>query len=348
MSWTIDQQTDVIQATLDQLGEGKWEDLTGDLQEYIALPRLLTEEKVKFQGGTGHKWNIMKSTSGNASRTTPYETDTPAIQDNLIQASVDWAYAKTSYSFARQIINQNKGDRQLLSLIKQGRADADISLANILEEDFFGGIDSSNNKKPLGVQDYICYSATKGFNGTVRSGFTTVAGINPTTYERWRNWTAQYINVTRADAVALVKEGMAKTNFKSPLSPGAAPNYRRGAARREIFCAYDTWAAFVTLAEDQNDSLGHDLDSQHGQVTINRVPLTYVPYLDAQTAALPILGIDFSYFYPVILEGEYMKETVQSGVGNQHTVTTVWKDLTYQYINRNRRAHFLVAKSDWA
>lgn len=345
MSLTVEQIADLVQTTLSELGEGKWTDLTGDLQEYVVMPRLLVKDKVKFAGGKGHSWNVMVGTTGNAKRVGLYETDTPAVADQLVQASLGWAHATTNYSFARQEINMNTGKRQLLELVKTRRADADIDLAKLLEVDFWGGQDVVNNLKPMGVKNWLCYSPTAGFNGAAAAGFTTVAGLNPTTYPRWRNYTDQYAAVTKADLMAKVRQAMTKCLFKSPLAPGDAPSYRRS-DRRGLYTCYSVLAAMELLAEAQNDSLGSDLASKDGAVTIRRVPVEYVPQLDNETASKPIVGIDWGVFYPAFLDGEYMVETTTPSA-TQHTVVTTHKDLTYQWICKDRRPNFLIALAGW-
>ena len=341
----IDQLADLVAGTLADLGKGAWTDLTTDLQEFIVLPKIMKKEKVKFQGGKGLQWNVKMSTAGNSRNVGFFETDVATVADSMVQANCGWAHNTSNYSFdlKEEAINSASAV-QIFDLIKSRRADAYVDLATLFEQNFWGVADTSNNKKPLGVKNWLCYSATPGFNGTVPSGFTDCAGINPTTYPRWRNYTAQYTNATKADLIAKVRVAMDTCMFKSPLDP-VPPDYRRN-DRRSMYTTLATKQALEVLAEQQNDNLGNDLASKDGLVTIRKVPVEWAPYLEAETTAVPFVGIDWGVFYPVFLSGRYMIES-QGKNFLSHEVLTMHVDTSYGYVCRDRRANFLIAKAGW-
>ena len=61
-----DQIDDLVTGTLDDLGRFRWTEIATDLQEFIALPQILNQERVGFESGVGVQKNIMVDHSGNA------------------------------------------------------------------------------------------------------------------------------------------------------------------------------------------------------------------------------------------------------------------------------------------
>lgn len=337
---------DLVKTTQKELGKMKWTDLAGGLQEYVALPKLLKKEKVQFDDGYLIQWNVMIGTSGAARNVGLYQVDTVNVADQMQTASVPWRHATTNYAFDRREIAMNSGSSKIVDLVKVRRVDAQIELAKLVENDFWDCPSSSTDStKPFGIDYYLVYNATTGFNGGNQTGFSAgPGGLDSTVYTRWKNFTAQYTNVTKPDLVAKMRQAATQTLFMSPVD---VPDYNRG-DRYGYYMAYATLAALESLLEAQNENLGQDVASQDGRLTFRRNPCTYVPQLDSGTAAtaLPVYGINWGEFYPVFLKGEYMVEEGPKVVGNQHTVFQTHVDLTYNWCCKNRRRQFLIAKSD--
>jgi hypothetical protein len=78
-----------------------------------------------------------------------------------------------------------------------------------------------------------------------------------------------------------------------------------------------------------------------GTVTFRGHPWIWVPKLDARTDD-PVYMIDHSVFYPVCLEGDYLRESDAIMGPDQHNIFNVFLDLTYNYacVDRRRNAVF--------
>ncbi len=350
MGIAIESIADLVAASLRDLGRGKWTDLTTDYQEFYILPKILEKEKVKFDGGRGPQWNVLTGTAGTAKWVNLYQEDTPAAVDNMQQASAPWAHSTTNYSFDRREPEIASGKMyQIYDIVKSRRAQAFMDLAILCEAAGWGMPATTNNQQPYGLKYYITYNATTGFNGGNPTGFSNCAGIDASAFPRWRNYTAQYANITKDDLVIKARDAIRLTVFKSPLNP-MPPDYRRSGERRCIYAGNTVVRGLETLAEFQNDNLGHDLLSQFGEVMLHRIPVEYVPFFDWDTgcaAAAPMVGIDWGTFYPHFLEGEYLNEGKPMPAPFQHTAVTVHTDLTLQFACKNRRNNWFIGTQSW-
>jgi hypothetical protein len=339
-----DDLIDLVKTTQRDLGELKWTEIATDLQEHVALPNLLSTEKVAFDSGYGIQWNLMTEFSGAARDTGLYAVDNVNVQDVMQTAYIPWRHVTSSYAIERREIAMNREPRRIVDLVKVRRADAMLGLAEHMERRFWQAPTAPNDDRLFGCGYWMVYNATKGFNGQNPTGFSDVAGLDSSTsaFSRWRNFTAQYTDVSANDLITKWREAAVKTNFK-PLASMNQPSYS-GADRYGYYTNYNVLGQLETILTTQNDNLGNDIAPKDGQVVFRRVPVTYVPYLDVATGD-PIYGINWSVFQPVFLSGEYMRETGPETASNQHTVMNTFIDCTLNIRCTNRRRLFLLAKS---
>ena len=341
MALQADQIVDLVTTTQRDLGKLKWTDIYTPLQEYVALPSLLNKEKVSFSSGYGIQWNVMVGNSGAAKNVGLYAEDSTNVSDVMKLANIPWRHAVTSYAFEKREISMNGDPARIVELLKVRRTDAMLSLAELMEDNFWGKpVDSADNVTPYGVDYWITPNATEGFNGGAPTGFTDVAGLNPATYANWRNWTAQYAEVTKEDLVRKWRKAATMTKFMSPV---AQPQYNTG-DRFGFYANYDTIAALEEILEDQNDSLGNDIASKDGLVLFRGNPVRWVPKLDAD-AKDPVIGINWGVFKPVFLKGEYLRESAPKEAANSHNTMEVFVDLTLNFECRDRRRTFRIQKA---
>jgi hypothetical protein len=338
MSLQASQINDLVTTTLRDLERLKWADIATDLQNHVFMNEILDEQKVKFESGYGHQFNLRVANNGQARHTGLFGTDNVNVADVMITGTVGWVHATTDYAIERREIAMNRDPAKIVDLIKTRRVAALADLAEELEPKGWAN-PTSGSDDPFGVAHWIVKNATEGFNGGAPSGYTAgAAGISSTTYPRWKNWSAQYVARTKADLITKWRKALTKTNFKPPIEH---PSSARGKNRYAQYTNYDVIADIETLAENQNQNLQNDLASKDGMVTVRRIPVTWAPYLDADTSD-PIYGVNWAWFYPIFLKGEYMNETPMQQAPSQHTVSKVHIDLSYNYVCKNRRAQFVL------
>lgn len=336
MALTADEIVDIATTTLKELGPPRFNSIAESLVDYHFFRTMMRKEKVTFEGGTGIERKIMVDTSGNARNTGLFATDTINVTDVMKTITIPWRHATTNYAIEKRENLMNMGRSKIVNLIEARRHDAMVSYAELMEGDFWSKpTDSTDEVTPFGLTYWVVKNATEGFNGGNASGFTAgPGGLSASTYSGWKNYTAQYTNFTKDDAITKLRTAARKTKFMSPVS---RQDLSRGRGfRYQLFTNNQGCIWFEDVGEAQNDSLGRDVASMDGQITFHRNPVMYVPQLDGDSTN-PVYMLDLSQFYPVFLKGDYMRESQPKEVANMHNTLAVHIDTTYNILCTNRR-----------
>jgi hypothetical protein len=336
---------DLVSSTLRDLGRGKWTDLTSDIQQHHAMKRLMSKRRMKvYDSGYEFQFNVMTG-HNNSARFVPLDyTAQVNITDNLIQGSHPFRHVTHNWGINRTEIAMNRaGPNRILELIKVRRKAAMIALVEKMEKAFWQCPAAADEESPHGVAYWIvksstAYTTNDGFNGGAPSGYTTVGGINPTTYSRWKNWAAPYTDVSKADLITKLDAAMDLTEFTPPVD---MPTYNEGDSY-ELLTTRSVRKSLKDIAESQNDNLGFDLDPAQGKVRYRRTPVTWVKVLDSDTDA-PLYGINWGEFFVATLRGEWMVDTSFDKLPNQPKMSVVHTDSTFNYATFNRRRHFVLS-----
>ena len=336
---------DLVASTLRELGRGKWTDISSDVVEHHAMRRLMSKKRMEvFDSGYEFQWNVMTGHNGSARSVGLGYTASVNITDNIIQGNHPFRYITSNWGIERREIAHNRGGpNRVLELIKVRRKAAMISLVEALETKFWRCPAAASEDEPHGLQYWIVKSATatttnSGFNGGAPSGYTTVGGINPSTYSRWKNFAAPYTAVSKDDLLQRVDEAMDRTKFVPPVD---MPTYNSG-DDYEILTTQSVRRSLKTIAESQNDNLGFDLDPANGKVMYRRTPITWIPILDNDTDN-PMYGVNWGEFFVATLQGEWMVDVVFDKLPNQPTMSATHTDSTYNFATRNRRRHWVIS-----
>ncbi len=338
-----DDIADLIKTTQRDLGRMKWTDISYNLQEYIALPMILQREKVSFQSGYGIQWNVAVATSGAAKDTELYATDSVNVADVMQTANIPWRHVTTNYAIERREIAMNRAPAEIVDLVRIRRNDAMIDMAKHLEERFWTKpATSADNQRMYGIPYWIVYPGTVSgngsFAGTNPSGFSSGAGnLSSTTYPAWSNWASTYTAITSTDLIRKWRRAATFTNFKAPVP---SPSYSTG-NQYGYYTNYNVIGPLEEALEAQNDNLGNDIASKDGRLLFRQVAVTWVPYLEANTAN-PVYGINWGCLKPAFLAGEYMREEGPNAASNQHTVFVTHVDTTLNLMCTNRRMNFVL------
>jgi hypothetical protein len=359
-----DNDLDLITITLRELGELKWTDIVSPLQEHVFLSRILKKEKVGFHAGTSIQFNVQVNPSGAARMTGMMATDVVNIADLMTTAVLPWRHANTNWGVDLREIAMNREPRKIVDIVKERRAGAMISLAELLEtQGWTAPTSSTDSTNMFGIPYWIVPNATQGFNGGNPFGFSAGAGgLSSTTYPNWANYTDQYVDPTKLDLIRRWRRAAYFTNFMSPVNTDI-PTYNTG-NKYGYYTTYFIIQRVEEACEQQNDNLGNDIASKDGQAVFRRNPIVWVPKLDALSgtgmsgtfsnstytsaggyAVNPVLGINWGVFRPVFLEGWYMREDGPYPLkGIQHTVAATQIDLTINLECRDRRRQFCLTQ----
>jgi len=355
---TPDQIDDLVENTLHDFEKDKWVDISTELQRYFAHENYLLGNRIGVSGGDQLQWQVKVRNTGAASNTGMYAVDEIKVADVMRHCNLKWTKQTTHMAYDVDESAFNGPDPyRILDLIKTRRHAALTDFAELMESNFWGfpadATDEAETKKPNGVPYWIVRNATTGFNGGVPIGtHTTVAGLSPVTYDKWRNWTGTYKVIDKRDLVRKMREAAVKCNFREPVShPGQSKDQRW-----RICTTYEVISLLEESLEQQNQNLGNDVASKDGDLMFRRTPVTWVPYLDNNdddtgvdaTNSLgknPIYGIDLNAFRMLFKTGAYMRKTKPIIAPNQHTVRHIHWDSWTQFQCLNRRCNFVLTQA---
>ena len=348
MAYKAKDYADLLTTTLEHLETSTWADIVVDNQRHIAMPKVLRDKRVMWGSGHGHQFNVRLFSNNAARNVRLNEVDNPTTADTQKTGSVPWRHSECHWALEERIIAMNRAPSRLVSLLQSSEVDAMTDLAELMETNFWSKPASSTDElKPYGVPYWITttgYSTTGGFNGGRPVGFTDVGGLDPNTYSRWKNWTTQYVNVSKADLVRKWREAAVKTEFRPPVE-GPFSNM---ASDYGFFTDYTVLGTLEELLESQNDNLGNDVASKDGMTVFRRIPVEWVPWFDNNSGTTdttnPIYGINWSVFKCAFLSGEYMRKTDVAPHPLHHRTLTQYTDCTYQFVCNDRRRNFVLSK----
>lgn len=336
---------DLLKSTKAEQSEGKMTQIATTLQNYELMGRVLKEDKVQFESGHSIERRVMTSDSGNASNVaTVYDTDEVAVGDVLQTISIPWKRTKSYYLYDLHEIMVNRSGSKLIDLKKVRRADGMIGLAKKLEDAFVSKpTDSTDKVTPFGMTYWVVKNASEGFNGGNPSGFSAGAGgLDSATYTRWRNWSRQYTNFTKPDLIKGMRKAYNNIQFKSPTDipgdDGRNKTEKDNGQRYRIYCNEASRENAEDIGEAQNDNLGRDLAVYDGKMVFRGNPVVWLPALDADTSN-PFYFLDMDSFYPVVMTGDYMRESDPAPMAGRHRVFVIWIDLTWNMFCKNRRCN---------
>ena len=328
---------DLVATTLNDLGPLRFQQIAQSIQYYEVFPRWFKRDRVTFDSGIGIRRTLMnKFDSSAAAHVGLNHVDTVTIPDVIDQLSIDWVHAQAQWAlFYQTDILMNAGKSLVLNVVEPRRASALLALVEELEDKAWGDAPSTTNVvDPNGIQYYIVESASDGFNGEYPGSHTDVAGVNLTTTPNYKNYTVRYTDVSKADLIKDMRTMHRKIRFRSPITVN---DYRGGIGDTyRIYTNESVISAMETLGESQNENLGRDLASMDGTMTFHRNPIIWIPKLDERTDG-PIYMVDHSTFYPVVLKGDYLRESEARQVQGQHNMFQIFIDLSYNYLCIDRR-----------
>ncbi len=283
-------------------------------QKTVAFKRIFTKKKAKDDDGSGTSitFNLLTDTNGSFRFVGLGFTATLAPPGTVLQGSIPWRGWTYNWWVDGAEPKMNSGAEQIVDIMKSRYFMAVGDMIKGTERALWRVPATTDDTSVLGIPYYVVKSATAasytnadGFNGLVPSGYTTVAGINPTTYPRWANYSDAYTVVSKDDMIRKLRRAAEKTDFM-PLVDGE-PIYDTG-MDYGWYTNYPTYGSMVEVAESQNDDLGPDIASMDGgKIQFRRSKLDWLPALEDDTTGA-IYGIDWSQMYFARLDGFWEKE----------------------------------------
>ena len=358
MSITIDQISDAIITTRQNRDKLRYTQLSQKEQDYCGFTDILKNGKIKVVNtGRGVKRELSLGGDRNAKNTTLYDTDSYTSSSSFQAIEEAWVHKSANYSFDEREEEMNSGsDEQVQDYIQEKRIQSMFDLAEHFENDIWTLPGTTGIPGLAGIPYWITANATAGFNGGNNTNYAAgPGGLSATTYSQWRNYTDQYAAVTKVDLIDKMRKAFDRIKFIPPQ--GVASDPRSYGMDLAIYTKLDTKHSMERLAEQQNDSLGFNLDPAHNITMFRGVPIKWVPKWESgedfslSNSAVngcpwidqnPVLMLNWDTFRMFFLRNRVLREGSPEKASNQHNVVKVDIDATCQLMCLNRRGNALI------
>ena len=337
---------DIVTTTLNNLGKMKFTDVMSDYQNTIFLKRMVKKGKMTFDSGPECQFNLITDTNGSARAVGLYYQAQVNPTNVMTTGKVPWRHVTWNWGIERREIAMNRTPNKIVDLVKTRRVAALGDATKFFEVKGWRVPSVTDTDNFYGIPYWVVKSNTatstnNGFNGSVPSGYTYVANIDPTTTAgtRWKNYATQYTNVSFDDLLVKMERASDWTDFM-PLVDDI-PDYNTG----DDYAYYTTYAVtqqMKQLLRQQNDDLGNDLDAFNGKTLFRRAGITWCRQLEDDTTN-PVYGINWGVFHVMGLRDEWMNETQIPVHSNQPTVSATHTDCSLNTYCTDRRRNFVLA-----
>lgn len=332
---------DAVLVTQEKLVKrGAFTDLQTDLQDHVAVRNMWQKRQRKFDGGETWDWQLQMDHNHSAKTVGLYQTDSSADTDNLVTAKVDARHVNAHYIYDLRLPDFQRGGTKIVDLVKAKYTAMMVSFYELMEDLLWGTPTTVNDlQTPFGVEYWVTQSASSGFNGGNPSGFSAgKGGVSQGNYARWANWTDRYVAVTKADLIRKMREAHTKTKFRSVVSH-ATPTFN---TQNGIYLPYSVLGLVEEELEKQNMSLGNDMASKDGRAVFRGTPLTWVPWLDANTSNAPVYMLDWKSLVVGIMGGWQNNLSKPYMVSDMHNVRRVDLDASFNMVCTDLRRQAVI------
>jgi hypothetical protein len=336
-----------------------WQDIARPRQFY-AVTELLNKRRKMEPASEKTTWNLKVNSAANTTADSFFSEDSLNRIDLGIKAELKWSYQKTHMLWdRREPALRSSSETKILDYMDMQKTDMYDGFYEQNENWFWTlptapNDGSAGDPVPFGVPYYVTQSSTTafGFNGDVPTNYTTVAGVSPTTYPKWKNGTFRYTSMNNGDFSKKLGEAMDKCQFGSPR-PGS-DNEEEPALDFELVSSYKPWQDYQDFLFESNDTTGMDAGKYRGgrpSYSMNYqmfrgVPWSWSPAISevsgtARDLNEPVYGLNWSTWDVCSQNGLFMEQDEPIKLNNSHNTRVVWMDTALQYRCNNRRLNFV-------
>ncbi len=338
---------DMVVTTLKNFKRMKFQQIAADLQDYEMMSHWLKKDRVIVDDGRSITRTLMLKRGGSAKRTGLFGTDSVNVYDHLADLDVPWRHVTVNWAFEKREMLMNSGKSLLNKIVLPRRAGALIARAALLETDAWKTLGGSDDESSYGLPYYLVKNASTGFEGGHASGHSSTAGIDVATYPNYKNYTFTYDSNSSTDfskntLIKPLRTMHRKLGLKSRVTTHDLGGTKT-MNRYRLYVNEVVMAGLEEVGEQQNENLGRDIARYGGDRDIaadtlvwRRHPIVWIPKLDEDTTN-PLYAVDHSTFHPVVLRGDFLRESPAKEGSNQHNTIVIHVDLTYNFVCIDRR-----------
>lgn len=310
----LERINDAVVASLPDLDVGRVITVCQEFQEVPLVDMVLREGRIATSSGYGVNRNFNTDADDDFEFKSFTENDTVVIQNHLKRMFVPYVHGRLTWGWYYQELKSNMGRKKIVDLLKP-REDAKlIKMWERMEKVILSMPPTADavGDLPLGLPYWVTSSATRGFAGGASSPHTTKGGLTPSSNLQFLyNRTGTVKSISRNSMLAQMEEAYLDCKWRTPITP----KQQSGPAgqRYRWICGKTAYLGFTRMARQQNNDLGNELFSKEGQVTFKGAPFILVYAMDSgygwPSLTTPVAGIDFNSFYPVAMDGDFMRRT---------------------------------------
>jgi len=342
MALSHTQIDDLVLMTQDHLIErGAFTGLQTDLVDFVGTREIWGERKTKFNGGRAWQHSLQMDHNHSARTVGMYENDGSSVHDTMQTAEVGARHINAHYLYDMREPSFQQDGKAIVDLLVTKYTGMRMSFHELLESLLWSKpVDASDLLTPYGLAYWVVKNAAEGFNGGNPAGFPQgCGGLSSVEWPRWRNYTAQYSQVTKEDLIRKMRRAHRRTNFRSPVSH-ASPTFKMS---NGIYVGDAVISTCEEILESQNMNLGNDLASKDGRAVFKGTPLTYAPKLDLDSTD-PIYMLDWKYMTVGVMPGWENNLSKPYMVPGKHLVRRVDLDVSLNMICTDRRRQAVISK----
>ncbi len=338
-SLQIEQFGDLVELTIDKYIKTDYVNLISDLTDHPAAKQLIKKSRMGHQSGTQIDFKVRLSTGESYEQIDPTTPDAVEMSDDFESAAIPFRKRKVSYTFLQEQVDFQAGPEKIIDLVKAKEDGADFDFLDGIENEFWSFPLATNTRNFYSLWYWCGKNSSTGFNGGTPTGYSNVAGLSPTTYSRWNNYTAQYTNVTLDDLIRKARTMAVSTDFKPPIN---VSDLGDTGSSRAYYTNLSVVQTFEDVADSRNDNLGADVAKMDGMATFRRAPVVYIPKLDGDTTN-PFIQMNWNVFKIIVKNGWWNKRTVVAPYPGQRNQVAVFKDTYMNMACFNRRLLGVIA-----
>lgn len=306
--------------------------------------------KVIVDSGDQYEFVVSKARVSSAHWTGPYRVQTRNVENTTTTGNIPWRWAEGDYTIDVKEKRLNQGDEAIFNLFTAYRDKGMKSMVDLLEVALSGLTAAGDSETMLGIKNFVVQNSSTTsdrFTGGAPSGYTAVSGITISSVPLFKNWAANYTQVSKGDALALMREASLDCDYEQSLMTSDMD-------AREFDQVYATnkavWLQFQPLLEAQNerfaqsneDKFDKELYRWKGQAWFMGRPIICCRSLDGDTKN-PLYGFNRQDLFMIAQDSTVIRESEARSMLPLMKATTVDLDFTGNLACVNRRTQFVIA-----
>lgn len=313
---------DVLVATFKKAPRRKFQE-TQKYTDHPGVRNVFGNGREDVKGGTSFSTLIRRTTSNTMRTVRPYEVTSFQANDTLINIDTPWCFYQDKAVLDSKVVDLNSNDdgTQIVDIVKAIESDKVEGQTIRMERDvWLPPLSSTDTTTLRGIIGYwfaplaaAASDTTGGFNGTTAvfrdtSTSTTIGGQDRSNVanERLRNFVGTWSGTVDPTLLSQMRRCMTRTNFN--FIEGLEGEPVKASGKKFIYAGHNVCDALEEMVNQGPDDTNGDL-IRFINPLVRGQKVMRVPVLDELFSYNPIVAVDHSKLFGIVLRGNWMKRT---------------------------------------